>query len=869
MPIRTKLDKLAGPDGGDESRRLAAYWKEELDEIKNNLLHKAWVKRGDLIDKRYRDERSARGGTTGDGNRRYNSLWANVEILQPALYGRPPVPICERRFHDKDPAGLGAAQMLERGLTNQLEFCGFDEAMQQAVQDYLLPGRGVIWVRYEPIIDEGPSLPIETETDLKDEQGLIGDDEAEEEGTDQELREQQLDTTGSRVLRESTPVDYVPWRDFFTFPALARTWKEVTGVGKRVFMSREQMKRRFGKKIGDAIPLRKDDRGARRQASAETSSDVEKGAVIEIWSRSDGMVYWVAEGYDFLCDCMEDPLKLEYFFPTPRPLYANATTTTLVPVADYVQYEDQAIQIDELSQRISMLTKACKVAGVYNSAAKDIARLLDEGVENELIPVDDWAAFANQGGVEGNISLLPLKEIIGVINELMIIKQTQIQEMDRLTGINDIMRGTTDARETLGAQRLKTNNTGTRLTRRQNEVARLARDVVRIMADIMATHFSPQSLIEVSGALYEEGLGPNDMPSLSQLAPPAVPAPPPQMGGPGPSAGPAPPPAVAVPTPPPGPPPGPPPAPMAGPPGQPPGQNVVPFRPPGLPGAPPPGMGMPPPMAPPPIPPELIEQFAALKRIADAIKLLRDERLRGFRVDIEVDSTIYGDSAQEKQDRMEFVRTTTEYLQTAMLMAQQMPEVAPLLGKFLQFGVRGFKVGRSLEQSIAEFCDKVPGLIKQKQDQAAQNPQPDMLKAQAEMMKAQTDKQATGQEVSVHMMKAQADIAAGNQKMQAEQQKQGIMQRQADAEVARQHVENQGELQNAQHDLAAKQMEMNQAQQTSQQEMAQQAQVGAQELEQGEIDKDIELIKLKIALHNLEAAKKKAKAPVKPKAASK
>jgi hypothetical protein len=154
-----------------------------------------------------------------------------------------------------------------------------------------------------------------------------------------------------------------------------------------------------------------------------------------------------------------------------------------------------------------MLTKACKVAGVYDAANRGIRRLLDESVENELIPVDNWAAFAEKGGLAGIISYLPLKEVIGVLNELIQIKQKQIEEMDRLTGINDLMRGSNDARETLGGVRLKSNYTGTRLTARQNEIARFARDVVRIMADVMCQHFSPQSLVEASGAMFEEGLG--------------------------------------------------------------------------------------------------------------------------------------------------------------------------------------------------------------------------------------------------------------------------------------------------------------------------------------------------------------------------
>jgi len=539
-----ELDELAGPEGGTEGSRLAMHWKDQINTIKDSPDHKSWVKRGEKIEKRYRDERNR---TDEDYNqRRYNALWSNVEILKPALYGKMPLPVVERRFKDKDPVARGASQILERGLRNEIEICGFDDALSQAVTDYLLPGRGSVWVRYEPEIEQSVSLPPEPQTDMRDAQGEISksvttpagrkklllnpqesDQDLSPEGED--LSEQKLQDTGDRIVRESTPVDYVPWPDFFTFPVRARVWAEVTAVGKRVYMSRDQAIRRFGKKIGKALPLRRDDRGEKGNSPVAQPTDEDKCQIFEIWSKSDETVYWVAEGYDYLCDRKDDPLKIAGFYPCPRPLYANATNNTLIPVPDYIQYQDQAVQIDELSQRIAMLTKACKMAGVYNAAAKDIQRLFNESVENELLPVDDWAAFAGEkGGVEGNMSLLPVKDIIGIINELMTCKQQQIEEMDRLTGINDIMRGTSDARETLGGVRLKSNNTGTRLQHRQNDVARFARDTLCIIADIMCQHFTAQSLIEVSGALYAEGLGPDDMPPLSALQPPQQALPPPQ-----------------------------------------------------------------------------------------------------------------------------------------------------------------------------------------------------------------------------------------------------------------------------------------------------------------------------------------------------
>ena len=449
----------------EESRRLAAYWKDQIDQVMDE--YEKFEKRGRSIEKRYRDERNR---IDEEGQRRYNLLWSNVQTLQPALYGRTPMPVAERRFRDKDPIGRGAAQILERGLRNEIEINGYHEAVEQATLDYLLPGRGTCWVRYEPELEESVSIPVEGEMDMRDAQGEIEPDQADNDPDEVKLRD-----TGDRVIRESVPIDYIPWTDFLTFPAKARVWKEVVAIAKRVYMTRDQMKRRFGDKIGGEIPLEKDDRERRRGNESMMPDDEadRKGQVYEIWSRSDKQVIWVAEGYEFLCDKQEDPLGLSDFFPVPRPLYANPTTNTLVPVPDYIEYQDQAIQIDELTQRISMLSKACKVAGVYNAQAKDIQRLLDESVENELIPVDQWAVFAEKGGVAGQISLLPLKEIIGVINELMAVREKIFVEVDRLTGMSDIMRGTTDGRETLGGQRIKTNATGTRLSKRQDTVAAL------------------------------------------------------------------------------------------------------------------------------------------------------------------------------------------------------------------------------------------------------------------------------------------------------------------------------------------------------------------------------------------------------------
>ena len=213
--MEIELDPLAGPEGGKESYRFAAFWNDQIEKTGKDKGYTQYIKRGHKIEARYRDERNK---ADEDQRRKYNSLWSNVEILKPAIYGKTPVPLAERKFGDKDPIARGAAQILERALRNEIEICGFNEAMCQAVSDYLLPGRGTVWVRYEPEITRGVSLPNEDSIDMKDSEGELEPELDEAVADGQDPAEDKLEETGDQITRESTPVDYIHWEDFLIFP---------------------------------------------------------------------------------------------------------------------------------------------------------------------------------------------------------------------------------------------------------------------------------------------------------------------------------------------------------------------------------------------------------------------------------------------------------------------------------------------------------------------------------------------------------------------------------------------------------------------------------------------------------------------------
>lgn len=720
------------PGPGKESFKLAQFWKSQINAYEEAT--RRWFKRGNMVVKRYRDERNR---IDEEGQRRMNLLWSNVKVMKPAIYSKCPIPIVDRKFLDKDPTGRLSSQILERSVKNELDSNGFHEGMNAAVMDMLLPGRGELWVRYEPKIGQGPSLPSNTINGVEDPLYDIGEETGDTDLTDLDETEEKLETTGEQVIAEKAIVDYVDWRDFYLFPPKARTWAEVQAVGKKTYISKKQAIERFGDKIGkslkpDTTPFGSGDPQRLTYSDTSIFQDINERSIeiYEIWNKSDERVYWISSGYEYLCDVMDDPLELTGFFPVPPPLSSTMTNDTLIPIPDYIEWQDQAIQIDELTQRLSMLSKACKVAGVYSAANPQISRIFNESVENELIPVDQWAMFAESGGLKGAIDFIPIDQIQTCIETLQKVRQQAMVDLDQITGLSDVMRGTSDSRETLGGLRLKNNNAGTRLSENQEEVAKFARNVIRLVSEVVCKHFSDETIIESSGILYEDALQPDTLmrewetehkpasPNQHQMPPQAMPNQhqmPPGM----------PPQAPQQPA-----------QPQIAPP-QPaqPQNNVVPF--PGTPGQPqqPPPQQPPTPLIPQEQPPS--PEILALMKVTKAIDLLRKDVTRNYRIDIETDSTIYGDKYQERQDATEFVTALGGFFKQFESVGQAEPASLPLLAKTLQWAVRKYRTGRDLEAEIDNFVD----LMTKKAKQLAENPppSPEMMKANAEIQQMQLE----------------------------------------------------------------------------------------------------------------------------------
>jgi len=466
--------------GAYEGDDPGPYWHDQIEAAQK--VFEKWEKRGHKIIKRYRDERDA----VEMPRVRYNILWSNIQVLFPALYGRQAKPEVSRRYMDQDPVGRLASTMLERVMEYEtLQFGDFDQAMRGVVEDRLLPGRGTAWIRYEPVIvNEQPEVS-EAAVDV------------EEPGEAQIYNSQEEPT--ERIDAAHSPIDYVYWTDFLHSPA--RTWDEVWWVARAVYMTKDEGIERFGdvfKNVG--LDSSNTDMDAKNPMTARNTYD-KKAKVFEIWNKRTGKVCWVAKGYPQALDERDDPLELEEFFPCPRPLMATTTTGTMIPVPDYAEYEDQAQELDNLTQRIYLLTKACKAVGVFNAEFKELGRLFTEGVDNKLFPVTSWAAMSEKGGLKGAIDMMDTSTIIVTLRELYSAREQVKQAIYEIMGISDILRGASKAQETLGAQQLKANFGSLRMRSSQGDVARFASDIFKLKAQVICKFYPPELIVQMSGVM--------------------------------------------------------------------------------------------------------------------------------------------------------------------------------------------------------------------------------------------------------------------------------------------------------------------------------------------------------------------------------
>jgi len=407
----------------------------------------AWRDRARKVIETYRND-SGKWKTSGA---KYNILWSNIEVLKPALYGETPKPDVRRRFHDDDALGKQVAEIIERSLQHSIEQHDFDHVMQNVLMDYLISGRGIARLSYLPAI-------------------------------------------GEQVLDE-VKISHVHWDDFRRGPG--RTWDEVEWIAFKHYLSHTDFVKQFGKQFSDLTcnynPT--EDEASKMNADILNQDETHQRHVVwEIWDKENQQTLFITDNYiDGCLKSVDDPYGLEGFYPIARPLMSFEDANSLIPVPEYWCYKDQAEELNRISDRITKLVTVMKARGIYDSRLHEMQEVM--GLDDaELLPAENVGLLTEQGGLTNAIWFLPIETLSRVLSILYTQREQIKQVIYEITGISDILRGTSNVNETATAQNIKAQYGSLRLQRRQLEIQRFARDLLRLKSDIIGQKFDQKTL---------------------------------------------------------------------------------------------------------------------------------------------------------------------------------------------------------------------------------------------------------------------------------------------------------------------------------------------------------------------------------------
>ncbi len=618
----------------------------------------------------------------------FNILYSNTETMLPSLYSAIPRPVVERRFKDDDPTGKAAAEAGKRVLeflldTNVEGYETYDEAVRAAVLDSLLPGRGVTSIKYDAQIEE----PVEGPGP----DGSAAHEAAE--GEPAEAADESAYKSGELVCTESRKWDRY-------LQGYATKWSKVPWIAFMEDIDKPEAERLFGEEIAVKLQYYADNEVDEKKS--EKDDDDKKGPrkttrIYVIWAKEPRKVIFLSKQIkDAILKETPDPLEVTGFFPIPKPITLVEKANDLTVTALYDLYQEQATELNDLTRRIKKIVHAIKARGIYDSELGSDLQNLMTADDNELVPADKSSSLAAEKGLQNAIWFMPIEQLVMTLQQLLQARESCKAVIWEIMGIADIMRGQSNASETLGAQQIKQSWGSLRLKRMQKEVMRYCRDLLRLMLEVAAKKFSEETWAKMTGLPYlteQQFMQAQQM--LQALQQQMAMMPPPQ-------------------------------------PGQPPQPN--------------------------PLEQQMQQVQAELQKPkwADVLSMLRDDMQRAYRIDIETNSTVEPEAAEDQKNIAELMNSIAQFLNGVGPLIEQGVMPFQAAQAMLLAITRRYRFGSEIEDQIRAM--KEP----QKPDPAAEA----QAKSQAELQKTQMELQAKEKS---DQLTAQADEAAAARKHQMEQ----------------------------------------------------------------------------------------------------
>ena len=390
----------------------------------------------------------------------YHSM---VEVQSSALYAQPPNPDIRGRDNLQiNELSRTISKLLEKAISYNIDQSEFHNDASRAVKDFILVDLGVARIR------------LDTKTDVQ--QDMYG----------QPILDEVTEEPMEMVTYQHCFIDHWPWERFIY--DMGKDWGECDWICYLHYMTPAETWKEYKWKPSNS-----------QIDSADHSDTKGKTKIFEIWDKKKRMVYELANGEKKPLRVRKDPLRLKGFYDCHKPMVANMRSDKYLPMAEFKQIHNQLNTINMLESRICALTKSIKAAGFHSADVPEL-KSLQNAKDGELKPIKDLQAVLGEaGGMDKVIAWWPIEKQAQVVAVLEQQKKDAKEQIYEITGLSDIVRGATKASETATAQQIKGQWASVRLQKKQLTINMWLRGIMRMYAEIIAEHFTPQQLQLMTG----------------------------------------------------------------------------------------------------------------------------------------------------------------------------------------------------------------------------------------------------------------------------------------------------------------------------------------------------------------------------------
>lgn len=456
----------------------------------------------------------------------YNRYWADTMTILPTLYCNTPKTVARRRF-DKDPIAKTASILIERLATFLIDSQPFNRNLIATSLEFLNASRATGRVYYchdivkqkeriyvQEIMQEAPMPEMDP---ALAEQGaemppppppmpIYIDDAGNEAPPDALIMEDEAGALYYETDKEEQIVNprvfYKPLHfDQMLISPGARDLSDIWFIAYQITITRKQAFELFGDiihKIDEAVADERD------EDVIGADNDIKPNKHLftywEFWNKSTKKICFVHENLPnkFLKE-EDDIYGLREFFPSPDPLMTNERYDNCYPTPDYTMTRDVYEQLHILAKRINRVTKAIKGVLIYDGSIEALDSLFTDLTDNEGVAVAGFKDLLNQGGLDALVQLPPYERLAAVLDKLMQAFANQEMILDKLRGISDIIRGTSDPVTSATAEKIKKQMATNRQSIRQKEMVRFVRDTIEMMCDLALKVFDDEYIKKIVG----------------------------------------------------------------------------------------------------------------------------------------------------------------------------------------------------------------------------------------------------------------------------------------------------------------------------------------------------------------------------------